>query len=335
MVNPFAQSKPETGSSFLPEDYVTRKADVRSNMICLGLFVVVMFGVASAFFVTNRQWGSVKEEHKAINAAYESEAKKIEQLKSLESQRESMLERAEITVALIEKSPRSVLMASLVTSMPEGVTLLDAELASKRVTAPVTPKAAEVKSLSGSKKSSKKASKGSKSKSETPEVPKPQAPKFETTLRLTGVATANEQIADYVTKLKLCDTLEAVELTYIKETVIADMTLRKFQVDAKVKAGSKLLTEGAQAAASPSNTSATSPDASTDAAGAPTEAAPVASAGEQAVATETAPGAETALTGDKATGISRRSPASVAKSTTSPEPAPGATTAGVTPDEEE
>lgn len=334
MVNPFAQSKPETGSSFLPEDYVTRKADVRSNMICLGLFVVVMFGVASAFLVTNRQWASVKDEHKAINAAYESEAKKIDQLKSLESQRESMLERAEITVALVEKSPRSVLMASLVTSMPEGVTLLDAELASKRITAPVTPKAAEVKSLSGSKKSSKKSSKGSKSKTETPEVPKPQAPKFETTLRLTGVATANEQIADYVTKLKLCDTLEAVELTYIKETVIADMTLRKFQVDAKVKAGSKLLTEGAQAAASDA---ATTPAADTpaDPATLQPEPAPVASAGEQAAATETAPDAPPAPAGDKATGISRRSPASVAKSTTSPEPAPGATTAGVTPDEEE
>jgi Tfp pilus assembly protein PilN len=333
MVNPFAHSKPETGSSFLPEDYVTKKADVRSNMICLGLFVVVMFGVASAFLVTNRQWASVKDEHKAINAAYESEAKKIEQLKSLESQRESMLERAEITVALVEKSPRSVMMASLVTSMPEGVTLLEAELASKRVTAPVSQKAAEVKSLSGSKKSSKKSSKSSKSKTETPEPPKPQAPKFETTLRLTGVATANEQIADYVTKLKLCDTLEAVELTYIKETIMAEMTLRKFQVDAKVKAGTKLFTEGAQASATDAASTGTGTPAQAGAE--PTtvqpESAPVASATEQAPAPDAAPDPAS----EKATGISRRSPAAIAKSTTSPEPAPGAATAGVTPEEED
>ena len=243
MANPFSHPKQDSGSSFLPEDYISRKADVRSNMICLALFVIVMLGVASAFLVTNRQWASVKEEHKAISAAYEQEAKKIDQLKDLEKQRRSMLERAEITVALVEKSPRSVLMASLVTSMPEGVTLLDAGLSSKRVTTPVVQAPAEVKSLTSSKKSSKKSSKSKSSKDEKAEPPKPQAPRFETSLRLTGVATTNEQIADYVTKLKACEMLEAVELTYIKESVMSELALRKFQVDARIRANAKLPAE--------------------------------------------------------------------------------------------
>lgn len=280
MANPFAHPKPDSGSSFLPEDYITRKADVRSNMICLGLFVVVMFGVASAFLVTNRQWSSVKDEHKAISAAYETEAKKIDQLKSLEKQRQSMLERAEITVALVEKSPRSVLMASLVTSMPEGVTLLDAGLTSKRITAPAAQPATDAKSISSTKKSTKKptkSSKSSKDNDENPEPPKPQAPRFETTLRLTGVATSNEQIADYVTKLKACEMLDAVELTYIKESVMAELAMRKFQVDARLRPNAKLPGEaffaGTTAAAAPTQGSDGQPVAAASTTAKPAESA--------------------------------------------------------------
>lgn len=247
MGNPFAHTKqPVSGGSFLPEDYISRKADGRANILCLFLFGVVMAGVASAFFVTNRQWVSVKEEHEAINAAYEQESKKIEQLKSLEQQRESMIERAEITTALIEKNPRSVLAAEIVRSMPEGVTLLTADLKSKRVvvSSKLESGAGEVKSLSGSSAKSSKSGKSSKSskskssgseKSETPAAPRPQAPKFESMLILTGVAGANQDIADYLQALKTCEILESVELAYIKETVMSEMTLRKFQIDAKLR----------------------------------------------------------------------------------------------------
>ena len=38
-------------SSFLPEDYVTERAERRSSLISVVLFVVVMFGVVAAFFV--------------------------------------------------------------------------------------------------------------------------------------------------------------------------------------------------------------------------------------------------------------------------------------------
>ncbi len=245
MSNPFAQPKqPDVGSSFLPEDYVSRKADGRANLLCLFLFGVVMVGVGSAFVVTNRQWKSVEEEHKAINTAYEQESKKIDQLKSLEGQRESMIERAEITTALVEKNPRSVLAAELVQRMPEGVTLLTADVKSKRVTvAPaLESREAGVKSLSGSSGKSAKSSKSSKSKADKstpPPTPKLQAPKFETTLVLTGVAGENQQIADYLQALKQCDVLDSVELAYIKETVMSDMTLRKFEIGAKLREAPK------------------------------------------------------------------------------------------------
>lgn len=267
MMKPFGGHKAESaGGSFLPEDYVTRKADSRANFMCLFLFVVVMAGVVSAFFVTNRQWESVREEQAAINTAYEAESKKIDQLKALEDQRSTMLERAEITTALIEKAPRSLLTAELVTRMPEGITLLEANLASKRVVSkPVEAAGADVKSRSrtaSSKSSKSKSSKSSKSakggaKAEEPAAPRPQAPKFETTLALVGVAGSNKEIADYLAGLKACGMLESVELAYIKETVMNNLTLRKFQIDAKVLASA--------AAVAPAPASAEGEPAGTDA----------------------------------------------------------------------
>ncbi|MBX3360974.1 MAG: PilN domain-containing protein [Phycisphaeraceae bacterium] len=268
MINPFAQAKqPVAGGSFLPEDYISRKADGRANILCLFLFAVVMAGVVSAFLVTNRQWESVKAEHKAINTAYEQETKKIEQLKALETQRESMIERAEITTALIEKTPRSLLAAEVVQRMPEGITLLTADLRSKRIVqAPaLESKAAEVRSVSGSSKAGSKAPAKTSSKSKTakntpPPAPRPQAPRLESTLILTGVAGANQEIADYLQALKQCDILESVELAYIKESVMSDLTLRKFQIDAKIRSGARIAsapqptpTPGAPATAQPQN----------------------------------------------------------------------------------
>src|SRR5690554_1039472 len=122
MRNPFL--RPDMGGgSFLPEDYVARKAETRASLISLALFGIVLGGVVAAFFVTNRQWLSVRREQELINTLYTQEARKIEQLKKLEAQKAEMLAKAEVTTALVEKVPRSVLLSELTTRMPESITL--------------------------------------------------------------------------------------------------------------------------------------------------------------------------------------------------------------------
>jgi len=90
VTNPFQQAQND-GVSFLPEDYIARKSETRANLLCLSLFGVVMFAVIGAFFVTNRQWLSVRREQETINKLYTKETMKIEQLKSLEEQKTEML----------------------------------------------------------------------------------------------------------------------------------------------------------------------------------------------------------------------------------------------------
>jgi Tfp pilus assembly protein PilN len=235
MRNPF--NRPESaGVSFLPEDYVSRRAEARSNIIVLSLFGVVMFGVVSAFFVTNRAWLTVRAQQHTINTEYTQEAKKIEQLKALEEQKALMMDKAEITTALLERVPRSVLAAELVTRMPEELSLTKLKLASKRLT-PEEPaeakggkKPAAVKTLS--KKRSSKDAKDDK----TDKPAKVAPPKIETTLTLTGVAGANNAITDYLSALSGCQLLEAVELSYIKEIKIGEKELREFEIVSRIRA---------------------------------------------------------------------------------------------------
>lgn len=231
MKHPFR--KQDRPGSFLPADYVTRKNESRANVLCLSLFGAVMCGVVGAFFVTNRQWLTVRKEQQIINVQYAQEAQKIEQLKQLETQRAEMLEKAEITTALLERVPRSVLLAELVQRMPATITLLDLGLEAKRIADPkADPKTG--KPTPGTL--SKAPAPGAKPGAPAPEIkPKPTAPKFDFSLKLQGVARVNNDVADYLRYLKECPLLTNVELTYIKERTIEDTALREFEITAKIR----------------------------------------------------------------------------------------------------
>ncbi|MCC7387184.1 MAG: PilN domain-containing protein [Phycisphaerales bacterium] len=222
----------DSGSSFLPKDYVKGKQEVRFVAITVSLFVIVMLAVVGAFLVTNRRWATVRDQQRVISAQYESEKVKLEQLKTLEAQRDEMLSKARITTALLEAAPRSVLLAELVTSLPEEATLLQAKLVSKRVKQAPPAEAAKAASKAKSKSKSKSDGKG---ENEEPAKPPPvQPPKFEYTLTITGVAPTNNEVADYLTRLQQSPLLKSVELAFIEDTKLQDLQLRRFEIVAQL-----------------------------------------------------------------------------------------------------
>lgn len=246
MSNPF--TRPDSGGgSFLPQDYVTRKAELRANLLCLGLFGVVMFGVIGAFFVTNRQWLNVRQDQQLITTQYSAEATKIDQLTRLEDQKGEMMEKAEITTALIEKVPRSTLLSELITRMPQQITLLELSLVSKRIkdtptggkpgVITTTSGGPAIRTLSGAgaNPSTAKPAMAHDAKGKPGDPEKVPPPRFEYTLHLIGVARQNNDIADYLAGLKDCPLLDNVDIKYIKETTIDKLDLRKFEIQAEIK----------------------------------------------------------------------------------------------------
>ncbi|MBM4107213.1 MAG: PilN domain-containing protein [Phycisphaerae bacterium] len=265
------QHRPGAGNtSFLPEDYVQRRTEARANLLTLTLFAVVLLGVVGAFLVTNRAWNTIRMEQEAINVEYTQEASKIDQLKELERQREQMIEKAEITAALIERVPRSVLLAEIINRMPGEVTILELELKSTRVdTAPPPATAAQGQpaKITPKVRSLMDLGEGGKPDAESSKV---KPPKYESGLRLVGVARGNEQIADYLAALKASPLITRVELVYINEATIDKQSFRKFEVLAAIRPDADA--RQALKAAPPENRQASETDAPASSASAPSDA---------------------------------------------------------------
>lgn len=227
-------------SSFMPEDYVARTSERRANILSIALFGCVMGAVTVAFVVTNRTWAGIRGEQLAINEQYANERKKIEQLDLLEKERSKMLAKAEVTTVLLEKIPRSVLLAEVESKRPDSVTVEEFELASKRIDPAKEAKAlaaAEGKAPPAPAKGVKSLAAGAKKtepkKEEKPEV---KPPRFESTVRITGMSRVYTDITDFASAIQSCPLLDKVELVYIKDTTVEKTEFHKFEILASIKA---------------------------------------------------------------------------------------------------
>lgn len=255
MRNPFQHSAAGSGS-FLPHDYVKGKNDFRANLLCLGLFSIVMAGVIGAFFVTSRSRIQIKREQDLITAEYVKEKTRIEQLEQLDAQNEELLGKADVTTALLEPIPRSVLLSELVQRRPEKIALLEIRLEGKRQKQPQVAggsnaSAGGVNSLSGrppaqvasktppakAKAPAKGGKTGEKARARVAAAPKVEAPRFEYSLKIVGVAEVNTEITDYLKALQESPILDGVDLKYIEGTSIDKDDFRKFEIQAVFRKG--------------------------------------------------------------------------------------------------
>src|SRR5688572_10341497 len=121
--------------SFLPDDYLVRRARRRANILCATLSIVVMGAIAAGFVLSERSMKALETRHAAIDRAYTEAARRIEQVAQMRTKQQKIVHRAELASSLVEKVPRSNLLAELTNSLPAGVSLLDLTLESKlRVT---------------------------------------------------------------------------------------------------------------------------------------------------------------------------------------------------------
>ncbi|MCL4222059.1 MAG: PilN domain-containing protein [Phycisphaerales bacterium] len=217
-------------ASFLPEDYVRGKDEARWNVISLLLFGVVMVAVVSAFVLTNRRWQSVRADQGQIRVEFEEEAVKIEALKALEKQRVEMMDKAAVVAALRDNVPRSVLMAELWRAKPKEATLTEIKLAGERVK--IAPPAPAPGAQKGKPVVSLKPGTTAPSGEPKPEDTKIVPPEFKHMLTVEGVSEGNDQIADYLARLKASPLLKNVELQFISETTLEGLKLRKFRITA-------------------------------------------------------------------------------------------------------
>jgi Tfp pilus assembly protein PilN len=230
MSNPFRPVSPAS-SSFLPEDYIARKTETRVNVLILGLFAMVLGGVVAAFVVTNRHWHEIHTRQENVNEQWALEGAKMDQLRALEKQRAQMMEKAEITAALVERVPRWAVLGEVALRMPPDMRLDSMAIKCTR-TDPVTAPPAKGPAAAPLVKSLTDKVMGNAPVAEKPRV---TAPKFSYALTIVGSTAKNTDVADFLASLKNSPALKGVELTYIREAKEKERELRKFEILAQLR----------------------------------------------------------------------------------------------------
>lgn len=211
--------------SFLPDDYLERKARRRTNAICAILFCVVIGAIGAAFTVTERSMKEIDAQFAAVQQQYTDAAKRIEQVQQMQEKQRTMAHQAELTASLLEKVPRSFILAELTNGMPSGVSLLDFNLDARLLTGPPPPpktqfeiRKAEVSGVAPG--------------TGVPTSSQPRS--YEVTMRATGVAMDDVQVSQFITKMNQSRFLRDVNLLYTDEFTPGQKDgdkLRKFQIE--------------------------------------------------------------------------------------------------------
>jgi len=109
--------------SFLPDDYLERKQRRRTNAICAVLFCVVIGAIGGAFTVTERSMREIEKQYTDVEQQYTDAARRIEQVQQMQDKQRTMAHQAELTASLLEKVPRSFLLAEITNGLPPGISV--------------------------------------------------------------------------------------------------------------------------------------------------------------------------------------------------------------------
>jgi hypothetical protein len=212
--------------SFLPDDYLERKAQRRTNAICAILFLVVMSAIGTTFSISERSTREIDRRYNAKLSEFTTEAKRIQQAEKMQEKQRTMARQAELSASLLEKVPRSFILADITNAMPRGVSLMDFSLDSKRKntpppTAPGSTAFEQRKSQTAKEQQKKEAAAASPG----------DVKLFDVNMKLTGLAQTNVQVAQFINKLNGSKLLKDVNLV-ITDTFEKDgENLRKFVID--------------------------------------------------------------------------------------------------------
>lgn len=233
--------------SFLPDDYLERKAQRRTNVIFAGLFVVVSLVVAAAFVLTERANRQTEQRHAEVQRQYADAARRIEQVRQMQEKQRRVAHQAELAASLLERVPRGNILAEMTNSLPRGVSLLDFAMESKQKTAPATPKTGFEQKAAAEKK---------------PVAPTVEARQYDVIMKVTGVAQTDVQVAQLINALGRSPLLLEVNLSVSEEFVMGADKARRFQLEATLDPNARVVPQQASVkaadAAGPSGAAAVS-----------------------------------------------------------------------------
>jgi hypothetical protein len=209
---------------FLPKEYIEHRQDRRMHLAAVCLFCIVLAGVAIAFVVTRSDWRHIRTIRDQVSLRYEEAADQVRVLAALEERQQRIAKRAELAASLIDRLPRSVLLAEFINNMPAELGLLEFELTATQLP-PSTPPAADAPA---------NRPKRGKTNAEVAEDPRIEPPLWRTEISLLGFAPTDVHVSAFLSALNDHPLLEDVNLQFSEEIDLNDIPVRQFRIKASI-----------------------------------------------------------------------------------------------------
>jgi len=222
----------QSAVDFLPEDYVEKRAQKRTVVLFIGLFVLVMAGIVAAYLLPGAQYAATLAERDRVDQEYEDAGKRLAQRQEMEQEKQRMISKAEVTAMLLERVPRSRLMEELTRVLVSSqASMITMELKTREDAGP------RISRLEAAKQTQNGAA----------PVAKPTAP--EVTITITGMAATDGNVASFIESLGKSPLLCDVNLLYTEEFRRdgEDKPLRKFKVEMHLNPNADVRTNMAMA----------------------------------------------------------------------------------------
>jgi Tfp pilus assembly protein PilN len=210
--------------SFMPDDYLSQKSIRRTNHLCSALLLAVLVALGGAFLWSRSGLLSLRAEHAQVTDEFNIESDRIKRLDELRKQHESILRRAQLADSLIEKLPRSVMLAALRSHLPDGAALVEFALNSAEIVAPKPPSTGSASAAKKSKKPDPKAP-----------PPPPEPKRYRQFIKLTGIAYTDLQVAQFIGNLVRSDYFEEVSLIQSRPFKVGLDNVRRFEVEMRLR----------------------------------------------------------------------------------------------------
>ena len=137
-----------------------------------------------------------------------------------------MLSKARLAAALVERVPRSILLAELINRMPPRLGLLEFELKSQKVKA--ARKAPKRQGSTGRIGPSRARTR--EEAAQLQDDTKVEAPRYQVNLTLVGIAPTDVEVSQYITELNGYPLLKDVKLEYSEERKVDGDKMRQFEI---------------------------------------------------------------------------------------------------------
>ncbi|MFI4860340.1 MAG: PilN domain-containing protein [Phycisphaerales bacterium JB063] len=205
-------------SSFLPEDYLDRKIARRTNLICIALFLVMIGAIGAAFYVQGRQDDGTRTELARVNATFSERALQLRQIEQLQERKQQMIGKAKIVQQLVERVPRSIILAEMINHMPSTLSLLELELETSIVKPGARPQTAIERDRLERSEAEAEAN------AEVTIAPR------EITIEVVGVAPNDNDVSVFMENLSVNPLFTGVGLEFIERHAIEGNDMRRFRI---------------------------------------------------------------------------------------------------------